>query len=137
MIFLDPGSSISRFAPDITMYLFFRDAGCLSLGNGLVPHSRSHDCCPGSWELPSASKIVSLVNLEFEDRTRGRTSGIPSESNRAQDLIGSPDSMSPERRIEAHHTIESDTHKKRKRMRLKLGGMEFPGSTYQKEKNCR
>ncbi|CAG0886092.1 unnamed protein product [Darwinula stevensoni] len=62
-----------------------------------------------SWELPSASKIVSLVNLEFEDRTRGRTSGIPSESNKAQDLIGSPDSMSPERRIEAHHTIESDT----------------------------
>ncbi|CAG0901097.1 unnamed protein product, partial [Darwinula stevensoni] len=63
----------------------------------------------GSWELPSASKIVSLVNLEFEDRTRGRTSGIPSESNRAQDLIRSPDSMSPERRIEAHDTIESHT----------------------------
>ncbi|CAG0892201.1 unnamed protein product [Darwinula stevensoni] len=62
-----------------------------------------------SWELPSTSKIASLVNLEFEDRTRGRTSGIPSESNTAQDLIESPDSMSPER-IEALHTIESDTH---------------------------
>ncbi|CAG0895319.1 unnamed protein product [Darwinula stevensoni] len=61
-----------------------------------------------SWELLSAAKIVSLVNLEFEDRTSGWTSGIPSESNTAQDLIGSPDSMSPERRIEAHHTIESD-----------------------------